>query len=270
VDFASFNVAQPPFDDVAVRRAVAIALDRDAFVAARVDAGFQARVATHFSSDTFESSLIAGWSGLSDGRGEGDLTAARDAMRASRYARGGRCADPACDGVEVIVNEETPKAVRPLRRALGALGIEAVVHPDDPFACTDPERHVGMCAGLGWTTDYPSADNYLRPFFHSEAVFPVTQLGASPTDLRRWGYDVRHVPSADERIDRCARDTTSSQAACWARLDQYLVSELVPAVPLSFIDVLRVSTPRLGPFPWDQILQQPALDRIATPVEASG
>jgi len=36
-------------------------------------------------------------------------------------------------------------------------------------------------------------------------------------------------------------------------------------VPLGVFDSTLESTPQLGPFPWDQVLLAPALERIAAP-----
>jgi hypothetical protein len=58
----------------------------------------------------------------------------------------------------------------------------------------------------------------------------------------------------------------STQPSCWARLDQYVVSQLMPAVPISFLGPLRLSSPSIGPFPWDEVISQPALERIEAPL----
>ena len=90
LSFATFNVARPPFDDVAVREAVAYAMDRIRL--AQLAAGPQTRVANHFGLDTFEASLLAPWAGFPGDGGHGDRSAAHAAMESSRYAADDRCA----------------------------------------------------------------------------------------------------------------------------------------------------------------------------------
>ena len=39
----------------------------------------------------------------------------------------------------------------------------------------------------------------------------------------------------------------------------------MPAVPISFFGLVRLSSPSIGPFSWDEVLSQPALERIEPP-----
>jgi peptide/nickel transport system substrate-binding protein len=261
--FASFNVALPPFDDVAVRRAVAAAMDRAA-MAEEIDPQL-AHVAQHFASDTTEASLLASWSTIPGPDGRGDMTAARKAMAASRYATGNRCTDPACGGVPIVLRDTLQRALPELKDRLRALGIDAEITVDaNPFVCVDPVQPIGMCIGLGWAPDYPSADNYIGAFFASDGQLAATRLGATPKQLRGWGYDVTDVPTVDGQVERCRQEIGANQAPCWARIDQYVMSQLMPAVPIAEISPLRLSTPRIGVLPWDQIYLEPALDRIVS------
>lgn len=266
--FASFNVALPPFDDVAVRRAVATAMDRAEM--AELFGGPMTRVAQHFVLDTFEAQMLASWAGIPGSGGHGDMAAAHEAMSKSRYAEGDRCADPACDRVQIIVRAEMEPAMAAFRRALLDLGITAKIEPSvSPYDCVDlPEAPLAMCIGLGWSPDFPSAAQYLGAFFASDGALPTSRLGAAPAELRRWGYEVTQVPSLDEEIERCERELGAGQAPCWARLDQYVITQLMPAVPMGYFTTLRLSSPALGPFPWNEVNLQPALDRIAAPASA--
>jgi ABC-type transport system substrate-binding protein len=261
--FAAFNVAKPPFDDVAVRIAVATAMDRAGL--AEMVGGSSIRPAQHFAVDTFEASLLASWAAIAGAGGHGDVAAAAAAMRDSRYAHGGRCADPSCDGVPIVVREEMRPGIPVFRRALHALGIVPEIRIDDPYECTDPTADVAMCVGLGWAPDFPSASQYLGAFFAGDAIFNTSRLGASPAQLRRWGYTVTHVPTLDAEIDRCERELGSEQAPCWARLDEYIMTQLMPAVPMGLFATFRLSTPPIGAFPWNEVILEPALDRIAAP-----
>jgi peptide/nickel transport system substrate-binding protein len=262
LSFASFNVAMPPFDDVAVRRAVAFAMDR-ASLAETTDP-LLAHVAQHFGSDTTEASLLASWAAIPGPDGRGDMAAASEAMSTSRYATGSRCSDPVCRGVPILMRDTMRRAVPELQDRLRALGVDAQITLDpSPYACLDPEQKIGMCIGMGWSPDYPSADQYLGSFFASDGQLPMTRLGATPQELRRWGYDVTEVPSVDAQVERCRQEIGANQAPCWARIDQYVVSELMPAVPIAEISPLRLSSQRIGALPWDQIYLEPALDRIA-------
>jgi peptide/nickel transport system substrate-binding protein len=277
--WGDFNVAQPPFDDVAVRRAVTFALDRSEIMAAAKEGGMGAVfgyqpgvIATHLAPDPTEGSLLSDWDPYPSPQGRGDLAAARAELDRSPYARDGRCVAQACRGVEVLVHPQLALARRPVGRALSALGIEAQVVVTDDFhdRCGDPREHWGMCIGDNWFLDVPDAGNLLNTAFRGGDSLNYSLIGSTGPQLRNWGYDVGTVASVDADLDRCIRQVGSERFRCWAEVDQKLMEEIVPAVPICFFQPFRVTSPRISQFSWDQAYVNPALDRLVVAPGQSG
>jgi peptide/nickel transport system substrate-binding protein len=268
--YAYFNVAQPPFDDVHVRWAVAQALDRAAILnVLRPELGAFGQipyvVANHLAPDPTENSLLSGWNPFSNADGRADLKAARAALAQSRYAHGGSCAASSCNHVLVVVEPGLGDATPLVAHALAALGIGAEIRsPDGTYEeCRDPRRHIALCLLNGWFGDFPSAANFFGYLFQRKSDGNISHLGASSEQLARWGYSTRSVPGVDTRLSQCSATIGSAQATCWASLDQLLMTQLVPAVPLCFYQPVRVIGPRITRFAWDQAYVEPALDRLA-------
>jgi len=95
--------------------------------------------------------------------------------------------------------------------------------------------------------------------------FYFSMVGASRSQLQGWGYRVTDVESVDRGIAQCVGLRLEPRAECWARLDQYLMTEVVPWVPymveeetyLTSSHVLSMS------FSIDPAYGVPSFDRIA-------
>jgi hypothetical protein len=122
-----------------------------------------------------------------------------------------------------------------------------------------------MTIGIAWGKDYTSASDFIPPLFSAASIGFVnfSLLGASSQSLRKWGYDVRSVPSIDDRIARCQATIGSAQIECWAAVDQYLTEVVVPWIPLVFDNWVGVVSARVTSSSFDQSTNLPALDRIA-------
>jgi peptide/nickel transport system substrate-binding protein len=252
--FVTINVAQPPLDDVHVRRAVALVFDAGSIVPSDSEAP-----ASHLIPDPLVGGLLSSWSGSPSAGTAGDVDAARTEMDLSRYGSGGSCKGPDCRVVVVPEGSVAAAAIRSLRPALRSIGLEPIFEEAD---CADPRAHIGLCF-TGWFTDFPEAGDMIVPFLGSGEGFNPSQLGSSPRQLERWGYPTRNVPSIDRDYERCATASGVQAAMCWARLDQLLTSEIVALVPISTGEVVRIRSGDISKFAIDQAFGEPALDRIA-------
>jgi peptide/nickel transport system substrate-binding protein len=269
--YITMNLAVPPFDDVHVRRAVNLAVNRTAV--ARIQSGSEPITPTqHDFPDSVEGNLLASYRPYPL---RGDIAAAKTEMSRSRYDHNhdGRCDAPAC---RRIVAYGFSSADRPLwetdalvRRELARIGVRLVVrHPSVQVGgqiLGRPQSRVALVLATGWLVDYPDAASFAPVLQHptDSDNNDVSLLGAAPGQLRRWGYRRRSVPSVDAKIAECRALLGGLRQRCWAELDQLLSERIVPWVPRGQIAFTAVTSARVASYSFDQFAAAPALDRIA-------
>jgi len=269
----TMNLAVPPFDDVHVRRAVAYAMDKAALVEMvsrppHLPIGHTGEVAMHVAPDALEGSLLRAFDPYPH-----DPDGARAEMRVSAYDRtgDGRCDAPACRNVRTLVldlgvNAELAQAIR---KDLAEVGIDLALQlrpPTTYFATShDPRERIPLDIPSPWGKDYPEGAGWFQTLFDRSGLEgPNTSLlGATPGQLREWGYGVTSVPSAEDRIQACLERRGVAKTECWAELDQYLMTEVVSRVPYIFMEHVQVVSERVVGYSFDQFAGLPALDRIA-------
>ena len=280
--FLGLNVAIPPLDDLHVRRAIAFAIDRPEIAQVFSSGGVPNRVATHVGLNSQENNLLLGFDPFGAQSGA-DLDAARAEMAQSTYDRDrdGRCDD--CETIQLVVPDYDPPRVdaAPLiAESLGAIGLRVrpKVLDADRFGRLygNPEAHVAMRLD-SWFKDGSTGSTWFPPLFGSSKLGVVASagneylIGASEKELERWGYDVRSVPSVDERIATCLGQAFEAQVQCWAELDAYLTERVVPWVPLIESTGVTPVSDRVSRFSVDQSAAQPiaALDQVVVGPEAT-
>jgi peptide/nickel transport system substrate-binding protein len=271
----TMNLALPPFDDVHVRRAVGLAIDKAALVSLLAEpphgpyGSNSAVVAKHFAPDGLEGRLLRGFD-----PDPFDPETARGEMAASVYDRtgDGRCDGASCKRVRTLVLDEgvIPEQARAIQGALADLGIELILetHPSNPFysRMEDPRNQIPIGIGFAWGADYPDGGGWFQGVFASSSLdgcCNYSLVGASRGRLREWGYQVTSVPSVDDRIQVCLERRGAVRIQCWSELDQYLMSEVVPWVPYMFTEVAVAVSDRVVAYSFDEFSALPALDRIA-------
>jgi peptide/nickel transport system substrate-binding protein len=276
VRYLTLNVAMPPFDDVHVRRAVNFALDKAA-LRELAGANHAGQVATHLAPDSLLGNLLLDYDPYPSEGHTGDIAAAKSEMAKSRYDRDsdGVCDEPVCKELPSLARSDTfgSEYVAVVMRSLEPLGItlDPVIVEDccsgepESFYGTlfDPTSHVALALGTGFGKDFAAASSFYEDQFASRGHATVSHVGASPEQLREWGYPVSEVDSVDDEIDACLALVGGAQVDCWAQLDQQLMERVVPAVPWLFEATVRVVSERVASYTIDQWTTIPALDRIA-------
>jgi peptide/nickel transport system substrate-binding protein len=270
------NLAVPPFDDVHVRRALNYALDKEHLVELQGGPS-AAEPIGHLAPDRDEDNVLLGYDPYPTPGDAGDLAKAREEMALSRYDsdHDGLCDASVCQGVRAVTREAFAPTAQAAAEDFREIGIELEVEVHDPETfwgpdMTDPRLMIPLIIGLAFSSNYIGAGSILRIFYGPWAISDdppkanITMVGATPEQLRGWGYDVLDVPNVDARIELCIPMSGAEEFQCWAGVDQYLMETVVPWVPYSQDRSTTLTSPRVLTYGFDELTgTTPSLDQIA-------
>jgi ABC-type transport system substrate-binding protein len=272
--YVAMNAAFAPFDDVAVRRAVNLALDKQEL--RRIAGGpTVAALLRHAFPDAVLADRLRGYDPYRTPRSTGDPDAARRAMSGSRYDRDrdGRCDGMECRGVPTVVTDQTRGFGKAIARDLRAIGIHLrvrAVSAESPYAAlASQEEPFGLAIPPTWRSEYPDASTIADPLLTRSGIGPeaccnVSLVGATTDRLAELGYEgAEAVPGLDRRIRRCEASAGRGRVACWVRVDRQVMERVVPWVPVLVYRRADLVSERVTGFSFDQFTGLPALDRVA-------
>jgi len=164
--FLALNPNQPPLDDINVRRALALATDKAAFVQQQTE-----------NTDLVANSILPpAMPGFLAGRTPPnfDPDAAKAALAASKYAGKMPPVILAASGYGDAKRKDVAQLVDMWQKTLG---ITVQVEYLDPLNFTSTARNSPANAMLsGWCADYPDPQNFLDVLFHSQSDFNLGHL----------------------------------------------------------------------------------------------
>jgi peptide/nickel transport system substrate-binding protein len=275
--YATMNLAQPLFDDVHVRKAVNYAIDKAAFL----DIHSQGQSAVgqpmgHAILDSLLNNLLLNYDPYATPGSAGDVDRAKQEMAQSRYDHDGDgvCDDVACRNLSALAVELEGVSGRDEGNAfassLESLGIRLnvkVLKPEPYFhALQDPRRQVALGINAGWLKDFPAAGSFVTPLFSRmglDTCCNYSLIGATPEELQGWGYEVTSVPTVEEKVSECHPLIGDEQVRCWAELDQQVMEQVVPWVPLLVENTTFIVSRRVVATSFDQFATLPALEQTA-------
>ena len=275
VRFIEMNLANPPFDDVHVRRALNYAIDKEGLRQLRGGPLF-GEIAGHIMVDSLQANLLVDFDPYATEGGAGDIEAAKAEMAQSAYDRDGDgvCDDPSCTDMLTFSDAASPypKQLALIEQNLEPLGITLDAKPLERTTmyakCEDPNTKWQLCTAPSWGKDYADGFTFAPPLFSRSAIGPEsccndTMVGVTDDMLRERGYDPVPVPSAEEQIQACVPLTGDERFRCWADLDTYLMEDVVPWVPYLFDNNVVIVSSRVTNWSFDQFAGLPALDHLA-------
>ena len=274
IRYVSLNLAVPPFDDLAVRRAVNFVVNKAAVQQIR-GGPLAGAIADHVAFDSMENNLLVSYNPYPSTGNTGDVAAAKAEMAKSRYDTNhdGVCDAAVCRdvlGLTIQRGEEGfAAAAKQVAHDLSLIGIHVRVvaqTPDKTFtALMDPKQKVPLGLAVGWGKDYLNASDFIDVLFTSSAIGTnnYSLLGATSAQLRSFGYSVTSVLGIDDRIGQCRPLSGEAQTGCWASLDQYVMEQVVPWIPLLFETKVIVTSSRVVAYSFDQFANEASLDRLA-------
>lgn len=236
--YLAINTEAEGLDDVDVRRAISLAVDKNAY---RVASGGE--IAGDFAT-TLVTPGIPGReeysNGVNDVAPEGDVEEAKALLNDAGWS--GR-------ELRLVVEDDAPTLARAqaIQQGLERAGLKVKIVPQAEDVWTETTTQ-GDGSGYdltlsSWQPDFPSANGNIQPLFHS------SQVGDGGYNLARYAN-----PEADDLIERATEQTDlDAAAALWVEADQLILGD-APVVPLiytknSFLHGSKVENFRIPDFP---------------------
>ncbi len=275
--YMTMNLVIPPFDDIHVRKAANLVLDKEAI--RRAWGGeLTGEIATHILPPDVtgghpDSTEYAPYNeGFS-----GDVEAAKEEMKQSKYDSDGDgvCDAPECENILHVTRGESPfsEMVPIIEDNFGDIGLKLKTRElaDAYPVVSTVARNLPVSSYPGWGKDYPDAYTFVGFLFQGdnkilcEGNFNYSLVGITPERLNECGGegDASNVPAVDADIAKCIDLLDEERLNCWIELDRKLMEEVVPWVPYLWEQNIALTGPSVTKWEFDQFSGETAYAHVA-------
>lgn len=207
--FLALALSEPPFDDVHVRRAAALAVDKQALRDLLGGPG-TGDFARHVIPAALLAGRLQGYDPIATDQQRGDVELAREEMRRSGYDadNDGSCDAEVCREISTLVPDLAPfpEQARSVARDLAAIGLHLAPVTIDPQDFHDlPPDPAALTFALPVRPTYPDP----------AALLPAVAGG----------------PEIERAMQVCLALRGQPRSDCWADLDRRLMEEVLSVIP---------------------------------------
>jgi peptide/nickel transport system substrate-binding protein len=279
--YVFMNMTRPPFDDINVRKAANLIMDKAALLQAW-GGTTSGEVATHIMPPTLlNNKLGADYDPYATPDHRGDEAKAKEAMKQSRYDsdKDGVCDAPQCKNLVMINRNVTPwtDSEPVVAQSLAKIGIE--VRPRELATSAayttiqTVKNNIPIGLNAGWGKDY--ADPYsFAVLFDGRSIIATgntnySLVGITADQAGELGIEVpsgTQVPSVDADIDACQaipNTETDRRIDCFVNLDRKVMEEVVPWVPYLWEKKVTITAPSVTKYEFDQFSGHISLTQVA-------
>ncbi len=278
--YITMNLGEPPFDDIHVRKAVNLALDKAAILQAWGGAVW-GQIATHIMPPTvLGNQLTQSYDPYGSGGFRGDLAKAQAEMKQSRYDsdHDGVCDAPQCKNLVIVTRNVAPFTdMEPVvSSGLAKLGIEVKPRELATSAAYQTiqtvKNKIPIAMHPSWIKDYADPFTFAYVLFTGKAINPTgnvnySLVGMTQKQAADFGvqYPPATVPNVDADIASCEKLAGGDPArtTCWVNFDKKLMEQVVPWVPYLWSNNITILAPTVTRYVYDQSSSYISLTQIA-------
>jgi peptide/nickel transport system substrate-binding protein len=274
--YITMNLTQPPFDDIHVRKAANWVMNKSGLQRAW-GGPLKGDIAGHIVPDTMFNGDLDDYNPYKTTNDEGDVEKAKAEMKQSKYDTNhdGMCDAPECSNV-LHVTRSTPQwvAMEPvIEQAFAKIGIKLKSREfEDAYPIIQTtSKNIPVSSVPGWGKDYADPSTFMV-LFDSRSILPegnvnYSLVGVTPDMKKKLGLNakavVNGIPSVDDKIDACNKETGDKRQSCWEDLDKYLMENVVPWVPYLDASNVTVVGPDVTKYEYDQFAGTTAWAHVA-------
>jgi peptide/nickel transport system substrate-binding protein len=264
------NMATPPFDDIHVRKAVNLIMDKQGILQAWGGSTF-GTIATHLIPPiVLSDKLGADYDPYATEGHRGDEAKAKEEMKQSKYDtnKDGVCDGANCSNLVMMNRNVTPwtDAEAVAVSSLEKIGIK--VKPRNLASSAayttiqTVKNNIPIAMNAGWGKDYADPFTF-AVLFDGRTIYPTgnhnySLVGLKPDQASELGIPYPSgatIPNFDADIDACQKipNTEPDQRnQCYADFDKKLMEEGVPWVPYLWANNITVTGNTVTKFEFDQ------------------